>query len=1034
MPQNMTPEEIQARTDEYNQALASGIPITEELRDSIKDASVGIKGYSAQLRASKAALTASMGGLVKSLIDGESGAAVYNDTIKSGAKVFSDWNKDAKSGSNVLGKTAEVLAEVATRVATLADQQFKLYQDLSRSGLATGMNDAFKNLQAAGYTMKEIGAYGDLMKQNSTVLANMGGTAQEGLTRFSKISKEIVGSGLGTQLLNMGMQIPQINEGIANYVRLQQLSGQAVSNDTKAVTQGAMEYMVNQDKLTKLTGLSADSQNKIQEQALATEQYAAKTFELKQIAARGGDEGAAAQKKLDANQAMLTMVEGKMGPEMKKNAMMYLAGATNTEGYAVFQRGLGQTAQFIDQGGTDIGEFTNTLMKDVQRTTTTYKGLAGAGVFNKFLGNFGEYSKALSSSGIDYVDAVNSAGKQIEGQAAGKDKNTADMVKINQNARDIEQSTTKVLDKAMGPVTSALKALSTVAADAAGVLGKIAGKEGKIGGKSESSWYNPFSWFAEGGYTGDGGKYQPAGIVHKGEYVIDAETTKALGLNRSISSGPGYADGGLVKDPKNDPALGLNRSISSGPGYADGGLVKDPKNDPALAGIDIEKLHARINQLHAMVKSTIRPTDSPSMVAQKTRNRQDQLRTLSENAIYEQTGETSVAKLTESLAAYQKVMEQSAKQVTGAKGTTIELTDSFSDITEGQKENTQALAKTLNTSFTPVIKSFTLLTKTTDRLTELLESGTGEGKAEDTVGLIDKTKTLVLSTIDKIKQTLGFSPTATTSSGGTSGGAAGGAAGGAPNGAQKPKDTSPTEQVPSGSPPSAAEAKSAATPAAGSGGGTGKEEGVKPDVLAKKAAIESVLGKKLTVTSGFRPGAANHGTGDAIDLGFGANQLSEPERNKLYVKALDLGFNGIGAEYRAPGGAHIHLDTSHSGLMAWGSDYKWPPTGDSPFLTQLITDRRAGKTDTPMPSAAMGGILSGPTSGYQALLHGNEAVVPLPDGRTIPVQSKGGGTGSSAGAEEQISLLTQELSKLDSLLSVMTKQNNITDRMLQNQG
>jgi hypothetical protein len=1007
MPQNMTPEEIQARTDEYNQALASGIPITEELRDSIKDASVGIKGYSAQLRASKAALTASMGGLVKSLIDGESGAAVYNDTIKSGAKVFSDWNKDAKSGSNVLGKTAEVLAEVATRVATLADQQFKLYQDLSRSGLATGMNDAFKNLQAAGYTMKEIGAYGDLMKQNSTVLANMGGTAQEGLTRFSKISKEIVGSGLGTQLLNMGMQIPQINEGIANYVRLQQLSGQAVSNDTKAVTQGAMEYMVNQDKLTKLTGLSADSQNKIQEQALATEQYAAKTFELKQIAARGGDEGAAAQKKLDANQAMLTMVEGKMGPEMKKNAMMYLAGATNTEGYAVFQRGLGQTAQFIDQGGTDIGEFTNTLMKDVQRTTTTYKGLAGAGVFNKFLGNFGEYSKALSSSGIDYVDAVNSAGKQIEGQAAGKDKNTADMVKINQNARDIEQSTTKVLDKAMGPVTSALKALSTVAADAAGVLGKIAGKEGKIGGKSESSWYNPFSWFAEGGYTGDGGKYQPAGIVHKGEYVIDAETTKALGLNRSISSGPGYADGGLVKDPK---------------------------NDPALAGIDIEKLHARINQLHAMVKSTIRPTDSPSMVAQKTRNRQDQLRTLSENAIYEQTGETSVAKLTESLAAYQKVMEQSAKQVTGAKGTTIELTDSFSDITEGQKENTQALAKTLNTSFTPVIKSFTLLTKTTDRLTELLESGTGEGKAEDTVGLIDKTKTLVLSTIDKIKQTLGFSPTATTSSGGTSGGAAGGAAGGAPNGAQKPKDTSPTEQVPSGSPPSAAEAKSAATPAAGSGGGTGKEEGVKPDVLAKKAAIESVLGKKLTVTSGFRPGAANHGTGDAIDLGFGANQLSEPERNKLYVKALDLGFNGIGAEYRAPGGAHIHLDTSHSGLMAWGSDYKWPPTGDSPFLTQLITDRRAGKTDTPMPSAAMGGILSGPTSGYQALLHGNEAVVPLPDGRTIPVQSKGGGTGSSAGAEEQISLLTQELSKLDSLLSVMTKQNNITDRMLQNQG
>ena len=36
--------------------------------------------------------------------------------------------------------------------------------------------------------------------------------------------------------------------------------------------------------------------------------------------------------------------------------------------------------------------------------------------------------------------------------------------------------------------------------------------------------------FSEGGYTGDGGKYEAAGIVHKGEFVIDKETTSALGL------------------------------------------------------------------------------------------------------------------------------------------------------------------------------------------------------------------------------------------------------------------------------------------------------------------------------------------------------------------------------------------------------------------------------------------------------------------------------------------------------------------------
>jgi len=40
---------------------------------------------------------------------------------------------------------------------------------------------------------------------------------------------------------------------------------------------------------------------------------------------------------------------------------------------------------------------------------------------------------------------------------------------------------------------------------------------------------------------------------------------------------------------------------------------------------------------------------------------------------------------------------------------------------------------------------------------------------------------------------------------------------------------------------------------------------------------------------------------------------------------------------------------------------------------------------------AKGGVVSGPKSGYPAELHGTEAVVPLPDGRTIPVTMKGGG-------------------------------------------
>lgn len=62
--------------------------------------------------------------------------------------------------------------------------------------------------------------------------------------------------------------------------------------------------------------------------------------------------------------------------------------------------------------------------------------------------------------------------------------------------------------------------------------------------------------FAEGGYTGPGGKYEPAGVVHKGEYVLPQEVVRALGVGRLdalrsmfTDAAPGrgrYATGGLV--------------------------------------------------------------------------------------------------------------------------------------------------------------------------------------------------------------------------------------------------------------------------------------------------------------------------------------------------------------------------------------------------------------------------------------------------------------------------------------------------------
>lgn len=68
--------------------------------------------------------------------------------------------------------------------------------------------------------------------------------------------------------------------------------------------------------------------------------------------------------------------------------------------------------------------------------------------------------------------------------------------------------------------------------------------------------------FASGGYTGDGAKYEPAGVVHKGEFVFTKEATQRIGARNLYRLMRGYANGGSVG------GSGYSRSGSGGVGTA----------------------------------------------------------------------------------------------------------------------------------------------------------------------------------------------------------------------------------------------------------------------------------------------------------------------------------------------------------------------------------------------------------------------------------------------------------------------------------
>lgn len=105
--------------------------------------------------------------------------------------------------------------------------------------------------------------------------------------------------------------------------------------------------------------------------------------------------------------------------------------------------------------------------------------------------------------------------------------------------------------------------------------------------------------FADGGYTGDGGKYQPAGIVHAGEFVMSKEATNRIGVGTLTRMLKGYADGGYVGSTMPSVYGGGNVNINikneaGGDGYQATATTR--KNENGL-DIDIMVRKAMTNDL-----------------------------------------------------------------------------------------------------------------------------------------------------------------------------------------------------------------------------------------------------------------------------------------------------------------------------------------------------------------------------------------------------------------------------------------------------
>lgn len=155
--------------------------------------------------------------------------------------------------------------------------------------------------------------------------------------------------------------------------------------------------------------------------------------------------------------------------------------------------------------------------------------------------------------------------------------------------------------------------------------------------------------------------------------------------------------------------------------------------------------------------------------------------------------------------------------------------------------------------------------------------------------------------------------------------------------------------------------------------------------------------------------------------------------NKVLDGLIDkLNKAGIGPGHSVMEGVgHVLKEIAMKGLTGLGggalvgSAVPVIGTGAGAFVggvSGAVTGLTTGLYDTITGEYAEGGIAKGPESGYQATLHGTEAVVPLPDNRSIPVSMDTGAL--TAAVHQQSGILTE-------ILRTMRDTNSLTSGILQ---
>jgi hypothetical protein len=252
----------------------------------------------------------------------------------------------------------------------MSDALYKSYSGLAKSGAAAadGMTGVLKLSNQLSLSMDELDGLVQIVAEHSTDLALLGGSVAGGVKQLGAMGQALKGN--RQEFLGLGLTMTEVSEGMANYLKIQTRSGRAQSMTTDQLASSARGYILEQDRLAQLTGLSAKKQQEVLDRAKENEQFNAK---IRMLELEGTDESRAAADRL--RQGLIHA--SAMGPDMEEAFMASVNGnlrnAAAQRANMTTQGELMRSTQDLEAGFIDAAKFGAT----VARSTAEYEKSTG---------------------------------------------------------------------------------------------------------------------------------------------------------------------------------------------------------------------------------------------------------------------------------------------------------------------------------------------------------------------------------------------------------------------------------------------------------------------------------------------------------------------------------------------------------------------------------------------------------------------------------------------------------------------------------